>query len=501
MARTSQHYVWGAALLCLSACKSEGDAPSTASTDAPATAEACAGAPELGWLKSVAQKPADLEGAGGGWISFYQRNYRDAADKFGSVADDPQAHAGEVRSHIRLGQLYLRLARLVAKTQRDYFTARDALGDEATPLKKAAYYRGVSTLLAGDKAAGLAIFADIAAGKRRAPANYKKMAKAWPSECQSAPKAGPAWKQVANLVICANSLPACPDKVGAAPAKDPWKTRVALYHAALCADPDTVDEARLTQMAGSPADDEALQGKGGISATLDYYDPIALWALGQTHLRKAEKLAAKDVASDRLLKAWAAVARGNVDGAKSALASFDAAKVKNSNFLILSEFQDATKLASWIQSTVDNKADAPPSTLAQMRTAEAADIAGAQCVASPEGKKVVAELGLAPVFARGTLRRSATRLLDEPATCDGALRLLRASQDIKNLESVSYVNEPSFLVGLAEAALCMGRSAEAIGTLRTVKQLYPEAEAALSAAQGLSVVRLMGGTGGTQKIQ
>jgi hypothetical protein len=146
-------------------------------------------------------------------------------------------------------------------------------------------------------------------------------------------------------------------------------------------------------------------------------------------------------------------------------------------------------------------ASADKSALAQMRTTEAADVAGAQCVASPEGKKVVAGLGLAPSFARATLRRSAAQLLNKQETCEGALRLLRASQDIKNLESVSYLNEPSFLVSLAEAALCMGRSAEAIGTLRTVKQLYPEAGAALSVAQGLSVVRLMGGTGGTQKIQ
>ena len=102
---------------------------------------------------------------------------------------------------------------------------------------------------------------------------------------------------------------------------------------------------------------------------------------------------------------------------------------------------------------------------------------------------------------RTSARRAAWPWLDDKKTCGDALRVLRATQDIKNLESVTFANEPGFLVGLAEAALCMGRSSEAIGALRTVRELYPEAEGTLAAAQGLTVVRLMGGTGGTQKIQ
>lgn len=483
----------------------EGTAPSSADTSKATTADtACSEVPNLGWLSGVAKDPKVLEGAGGGWVALYQRDYRGAAEKFASASSEPLATYGEARAHLRLGQLYLRLARVVARSQAAYFEARDALGAEATPLKKGAYFLGLSQLVGGQVEAGQQTLAKVLNGQMKAPGAYKVMARAVPKACTAKLKASNAWNQVANLIVCQDDLPACPAKVGAAPAQDPWKTRVALYHAALCADPDTVDEQRLTQMASSPADTEELKGKGSVKATLDYYDPAALWALGQVHLRKTEALASDKTPAARLLRAWAAALRGNKAGATEAMQGLDAAALKgvDSSFLMLSDHRDASALAEEVRARLAGSAAKQADlTLAQMRKQEAADVAGAQCGASADGKKVVQELGLAPGFARAALRRASMPLLNDQKTCEGALRALRATQDIKNLESVSYVNEPAFLVGLAEAALCMRRSAEAIGTLRTVKDAYPEAEAALAAASGLSVVRLMGGTGGTQKIQ
>jgi len=506
LSRRAHAFVLGAGLAAVCACTSkEGTAPSGADTSKATTAEkTCTDVPNLGWLQAVAKDPKGLEGAGGGWVALYQRDYRGAADKFAGASDAPLAKYGEARAHLRLGQLYLRLARVVARSQAAYFEAREALGPEATPLKKGAFFLGLSQLVGGDTAAGQETLAKVLNGQLKAPGTYKVMARAVPKTCTAKLKASNAWNQVANLVVCQGDLPACPATVGAAPAQDPWKTRVALYHAALCGDPDTVDEQRLTQMASSPADTEELKGKGSVKATLDYYDPTALWALGQVHLRKAEALASADTPAAHLLRAWAAATRGNKAGATEAMQGLDEAALKavDASFLMLSDHRDASTLAQHVRALLaGSPAKQDTLTLAQMRQQEAADVAGAECTASADGKKVVQELGLAPGFARSALRRASMPLLNDQKTCEGALRALRATQDIKNLESVSYVNEPAFLVGLAEAALCMRRSAEAIGTLRTVKDAYPEAEAALAAASGLSVVRLMGGTGGTQKIQ
>lgn len=508
LAGRRQGYYWGAALLCLAACKREGgtEAPAAAVADtAVAKADACKDAPALGWLEGVAKEPKSLEGAGGGWVAFYQRDYRGAAAKFAAASPDPLARAGEARAHLHLGQLYLSLARLTAKSQVAYFEARQALGAQVAPLSKGEYFRGVSSLLAGHEEDAQTVLSEVASAKRKAPAAYRGMARSLAGPCNPSFKAHSAWDQVANLVRCRQDLPVCPAKVGAAPAQDPWKTRIALYHAALCADPDTVDEARLTHVAQSPADTEVLQGKGGVSATMDYYDPLALWALAQVHLRKAEEVAAGDSGAQRLVRAWAAALRGNKAGAQAALQGLDAATVNGADpeFLLLSEVRSASQLKARVQALLGAPEAAPAAdpAIAQMRLAEAADVAAVACVGGAPGQKVVGELGLARGFARSTLRESVLSMLDQEQTCEGALRSLRATQDIKNLESVSYVNEPRFLVKLAEAALCMRRSSEAIGTLRTVKDAYPEAEAALATAQGLSVVRLMGGTGGTQKIQ
>lgn len=495
-------YLVAAALLGAVACKS--DPPSSAKDEKAAEAkdEACArDAAALGWLASVAESPKALEGAGGGWVPFYRRDYREAIEKLSAAGDeDVAAQTGVSRAHVRLGVLHTRLARLVARGQVDYFAAREALGDGAKDLRKDDYFHGVAKVLAGDPEAGAAMLGEIASGGRPAPAVYRALARAWTAKCEDGPRGKSAFSQIAFLAKCAAAGKlTCPDEVGAPPYQDPWKTRAAVYHAALCADPFEVDEARLTEMASTPVDSETVKGSGDIDAEIEYFDPVALWALGQLHLRRAEKRADVADSPTRLVAAWAAALRGDDAAVEALFADLNGKELVGQAFL-MADVPTGEAMMARVKAAPEPPAD-PEAALAKMRAEEAKHEALVACVASDAGKKVVAELGLTAGFARSALRRDVVPMLADEKTCEPALRLLRATQDIKNLEATSYVNEPAFLVSLAEAALCMRRSAEAIGTLKTVKEAYPEAEAALAVAQGLSVVRLMGGTGGTQKVQ
>ncbi|MCA9552573.1 MAG: hypothetical protein KC933_21245, partial [Myxococcales bacterium] len=324
------------------------------------------------------------------------------------------------------------------------------------------------------------------------------LAKALTGGCP-APTSGSAWTQFAGMARCAAEGPSACGDAGSAGGGGAFDARAALYHAALCHEPGKVDEARLTELAGEAAATETLKGGKDLDVEVEYFDPLALWALGHLHLRTAIELATGDDPAHRAVRGWAARLRGDEASAQASLQGLDGAKGAE---LLLAEVKDPAGLVAFV-----GQLGAPVTKLdvdaqvAAINAEEAALAKAVPCTGSAAGQKVVEELSLVSPFARAAARVQGAKMAASTETCDDALRLLRSTQDIKNLEAVSYVNEPAFMVSLAEAALCMRRSAEAMGILRAVRQAYPEAEGLLSAAQGLSVVRLMGGTGGTQKIQ
>lgn len=488
-----------ACLLLAAAPGCKPDAPATAETPAPAAApDACAGAPDLGWVAKVAEDPKALEGHGGAWVAFYKREYRKAAAAFEAVEGDPAAALGAARAHLRLGALHLAMARALAHAQVDYFAARRALGAEAKPLTLAPYFEGVALLMHGDAEAAQALLTEVGSGKHHLPGPWPTLAKALVGGCPG-PTSGTAWAQVAGMARCAGVGPAPCGEAAAAGGAGDYDARAALYHGALCTDPAKVDEARLTELAGQAAATETLKGGKDLDVEVEYFDPLALWALGRLHLRLARGLAAGDGATPRMLRAWIARLEGDAAGAQDALQVKDEAAGAE---LLLAEAKDLAGLKVHLATlgvpAIDVDVD---TTLSGMKAKEAELSKAATCVGTPAGQKVVKELSLVEPLARQGVRDEASKHATRTETCEAALRLLRSTQDIKNLEAVSYVNEPAFMVSLAEAALCMRRSAEAMGVLRAVRQAYPEAEGLVSAAQGLSVVRLMGGTGGTQKIQ
>ena len=465
---------------------------------APVQADVCAGAAELGWVARVAEDPKRLEGHDGAWVAFYKRDYRKAAAALGAAKDDPAAALGAARAHLRLGALHLALARALAHAQVDYFEARRALGADAKPLTLAAYFEGVALLVSGRAEAAQARLTEVASGEARVPAPYPALAKALTGACPG-PSTGAAWAQVAGMARCAATGPTPCGDAAAAGGGGAYDARAALYHAALCSPDEEVDEPRLTELASQAAATETIKGGADLDVQVEYFDPLALWALGHLHLRTAAALAAGEGPARRALQAWVATLRGDAAAAQAALQPADAAGGED---LLLAEVRDLAELRAHLATLGAPKvAFDVAGVVAAMKTKEAELAKAAACVGTPAGQKVVKALSLVEPLARLGVRAEAAKHAAHSETCDAALRALRATQDIKNLESVSYVNDPAFMVSLAEAALCMRRSAEAMGVLGALRHGYPEAEGLLSAARGLSVVRLMGGTGGTQKIQ
>ena len=463
-----------------------------------ASAPPCDGAQTAGWLFDVAAHPAPEKMLGppeGGWALLYQRKYVDAIHAF-RRAPEPTAALAAQRTEVLLGRLYRRLGRFTASSLVRYFKERDALGSDASALKHRPFFEHVSHAVLGQ-------LPERAGRVPRGP--YRRMVRAWPKRC---PDTWPAklnvFQAVAHRLACGPNLGArCPDvRVPTRPMG--YGHRVVAYYRALCGRPSTAEIAALRRLAATPETTEEIvrtvQGEP-VRATFAYYDPVALFVLADVYLRRAQESATATGRAARLVSAWAARERHDHAAARALLAQLPAARDRASDFF-LSEWRNARALETSLSSratteTSNGTADAA-GLVDAFRAARAKYTGAAACGPSEAGRQVATELQLARGLAAAEVRRALPELSDEPS-CQQALPVLRATADRGTPDRPSWLNEPGFLVRLAEAAQCMGRSSEAIGALNAIETEYPEARAALAAAESLAVVRVMGGSVGTQR--
>ena len=401
----------------------------------------------LSWLIRSADGAERFERASAGWVAMYRRDYRGAIAGFEEAleqAGNRVDREGLARAHQALGQLHRRLARLHARAQLDYLQARRAA--KSTPLVGAEPLAFIAAALVGVD-----------------PPGWAKDAFSEKADCSGPAERADAvvWQRLACI-----TPPPCPRQVRSSRSPRPWGPRFDAYAAALCG---SSRRRVVVELAEEPVLKQRLSmgGDVDVSTEVRLFDPLATWVSSVVHFSKADSLYVKPPPDDWLAHTLSATPRRGANG-HSAPTSIDAAQ----------------KAAT-----------------VRRRAADAA----LHCAGDGAGAKLVERLGLATSLADGVLRRTAARLLVESPrrdrACSDALELLRGSLDLAAVDRVTYRNEPAFLVTLADAATCLRRTSEAIGALRAVRRVYPEAVGALTAVEQLAVSRLMGGVGGLQKSQ
>lgn len=462
----------------------------------------CEAARTAGWLFDIASHPAPeetLADRAGGWALLYQRKYIEALGAF-QRATEPEARLAAQRTQVLLGRLYRRLGHFTASSLVRYFEERDALGSDVGALQLRPFFERVSRAALGLD------FERPTRGDRIPRGPYRRLLRAWPRQCPATwPAKLDVFRFVTHRLACGSKLaPSCPNvRVPKRPIG--YGTRVVAYYRALCEQPKTAGLTELRMLAATPATTEniaqTVQGER-IQATFAYYDPIALFVLAEVYLHRAGESAGPASREAQLISAWAAHERDDDAGLRALLSPLPDQRRGRAGFL-LSEWRDAGVLEATLgEATSSNRATDETPTAPDMvdafRAARAQYAAAVACAPSEVGRQVATELQLARGLAAGEVRRALPRFQNK-YSCQLALPVLRATADRAAPDRPSWINEPGFLVRLAGAAQCMGRSAEAIGALSAVQTEYPEARAALAAAESLAVVRLMGGSVGTQR--
>lgn len=444
------------ALVCMAwGCKDPASAPASGSSG-----QSGAAIPELGWVGWFGKAPKEAQAAAAheGFQALYRRRYREAIQAFATGADKPHEQLALARAHFRLGLLNRALARLLSEVYLRYFDSREKLGAQVVQLKKSRVYRARALRVLG---------------------RAKEAAKLGPDPARPAWLLGPCEK--------------APKVLSGAAAKN---EDLVLWHAALCAPVGQVDVQSLREATQAPADEEEIKASESLSTTFEYYDPIANRMLATYHLRSAqavlEALDSNTVPLAPLLAAHVQRARGaTIEAPAPALEGRPPTETLAG--LIFSPWANVRGLAESLQPNLNK----PDEQLQEMRTALGRSRKALSSM-SKEGQQIITELGLLSAPFDGRLRALGRGLL-EKGQCPKALEVLRSSAGAQT--KISFRNEPSFLVEFAAAAVCMRRSAEAIGALRAVRAAYPEAAGALAATRSLVVSRVMGGTSSAQETQ
>lgn len=417
----------------------------TQKSTAPTAEDSACADPPADWVAWIIRTPEgrkQVSEASDGWVALYRRRYAEALATFQGVDD---AAAGQARAHAALAELYMRLSRLHARAVLAYLEARRAA--RARPLKARSELAVVAAAVATEPPEWVPV--------RRPTADLPARV--------ACPRTASAAGAVLKQRLTCDDPPACPAELRPPRAKTAWNARITAYAEAIC-NPGRAEIDRLRTLASTPAVTETVTMPGEVvsRAVVELYDPLALWTLGYVHQRRAETLGAS------LDEPMAYAFSGR-------------------------SFEGPTKTVPLMP---PNAEAARAAAAAHRETLEAAR----RCASDPAGARLVDELGVGTSLADGVLRRTAGALLDA-GQCDSALGLLRSTIDPAAADRVTYRNEPGFLVRLAEAAVCMRRSSEAIGALRAVRRIYPEAKGVLTAVEQLAVARLMGGVGGLHKRQ
>lgn len=485
-----RHAVWSLGILAsgLQGCHSD---PPVADSAAAVSAS-----PRDGWVEWLATDASALATVQkhAGWRSFYNRRYREAAAAF-SAGTSPGDRVGLARSHIALSRLAVELARLLARARGQYFDERARLGTGVPSLPRGAYHRAVAMLFEKAPGAGAAL-AEVQGSAGEASA-HTRLARDLAVPCGQVPPGGDAWAVVAGSLRCAiegSSTPDCPKgEVGRPVGLDEaWSHRVMLYYGAVCGDPAAVDESALLSAASAPVDEdvtaETKAGGVDIRATVEHHDLVALWALARFHARRAESILGGGSAMERgLLASIDRLAAGRVPSGGGAPIGEEPVL----EYLLFSAWRDAAAL--------DDRPGAgapaePEQTLETAARETKSLIQRLEGSPNAEARRAVKDLGLESAHGDAMIRAAASQAMMR-GDCGVALRLLRATSDAKAQET-TYRNEPRFRAELAASAVCMGRTTEALGELRSLKMSYAEAAGPLSVVGALAVLRSMGGNGG-----
>lgn len=412
------------------------------------------------WVKTVATDGArarEVLESNPGWRAFYSRDYVEAAARFSS-GTDRVARTGYTRSMAALAELDHALAKLLASAQAEYYRQR-----METPslrrLSLAPYYLGVAYAVLGDREKSERAFDSM----KTDAGSHGVAAKVWLEVCskQRIPSALSAWgSAVAKLgckeqkqLISYSGTPAHAQLAGS------WAERIKGYVSAVEGESDV---ALLRALASRPSAMERLEADSSaepIEVEVEYYDALALRALG--------------TAEDRL--AVRAKTRNEPREAAPPDLNVLLAEQVFSPAVVSSEATAADPCRRDIDEII-------ASAVARWENDRASTHA------------LVTELGLAEVEGDAILRREAdTRM--SCGDCAGALRLFEASLDIESPDRITFRNEPVFLVKLADAAFCARRMSSAVSALRTVATTYPEADGVLSVIRSLAIARTLAGGG------
>ena len=110
--------------------------------------------------------------------------------------------------------------------------------------------------------------------------------------------------------------------------------------------------------------------------------------------------------------------------------------------------------------------------------------------ASPEGRELLEQLGLVPLF-RSQALLSRARLALEAEHPRQALALAQLALDLEHPRDLSPVNAPGLFAVLAESNLLTGHTREALDALQVLVEVFPEATGVDEVVGDLAILKVM----------